>query len=284
MFTPGDHHGNGVVIPDFSLHWMRGVANFYSAAGDTELVEKLFPAVEKVLQWFARQTGDNGLLTDIPYWHFIEWAHVDRSGESAPINALYVAALAAASRLADAIQYTPAAARYRHKSVQVADALNIRHWSAHRGAYVDSVDADTGVPGKRVSQHTNALMIAFDLAPKSRWAENAATISDDTALKFTAAPPIAVTAPKFGDLSLAQGAYPTPLGTVNTQWREVGSIISMRIDAPDTVGIEVTPPQAYSVSQQTDTRKENCRIIEVEFSTLSGPATNGSSQPPPESY
>jgi hypothetical protein len=34
-------------------------------------------------------------------WHFIEWANLDRRGESAAINALYAGVLEAAGRLAE---------------------------------------------------------------------------------------------------------------------------------------------------------------------------------------
>jgi len=206
MFSPGDHRGDGVIIPDYSLHWVRGVVNYWVASGDDDLVSQLFPAVEKVLQWFARHEDENSLLSDIPFWHFIEWAHIDRSGEAAAINALYVAALQAASQLATVIDYPRAAQRYKEMSLRVANALNLRHWNPQRGAYVDSVNPQTGTQGERISQQTNALMIAFDIAPKERWQTIVATISDAQALKFTAAPPIFTSAPPFNEATDIVGA------------------------------------------------------------------------------
>lgn len=197
MFAPGDHRENGVIIPDFTLHWVRGVARFWRSTGDIGLVEDLFPAVEKALQWFRRLENENGLLADLPYWHFIEWAHVGRSGESAPANALYAAALYAASNLAEAIESKRAARRFRERADAVRDALNRRHWSVARKAYVDEVEPKTGAQGERISQQSNALMVAFDLAPPERRNALIATISDESVLKFTAAPPIFVDAPKF---------------------------------------------------------------------------------------
>ncbi len=199
MFSPGDHRGDGVIIPDFSLHWIRGVANYWIASGDDDLVSQLFPAVEKALQWFARHVDENCLLADIPFWHFIEWAHIDRRGEAAAINALYAAALQAASQLATVIDYPRAAQRYNEMSLRVANALNQRHWNRQRGAYVDSVNPQTDAQGERISQQTNALMIAFDIAPKNRWQTIVATISDASALKFTAAPPIFTNAASFNE-------------------------------------------------------------------------------------
>lgn len=360
MFAPGDHRGDGVIIPDFSLHWVRGVANYWLASGDTDLAEQLFPTIEKVLQWFGQRVGDSNLLTDIPYWHFIEWAHVDRSGASAPINALYAAALQSASRLAEAINYPGAAKRYQEMSVRIADALNARHWNERRRAYVDSVDPQSGAQGERISQQSNALMIAFDIAPKVRWAEIIKTISNDETLKFTAAPPIFVDAPpyneatdivrantffchflyeafakanrvdlalahmhdyyqpmleagattlwesfepsaslchvfsatpvyqlsrhvlgispiepgfkkvrvtpQFGDLDWAAGAYPTPLGAVNVKWRRDRDKVDMRLDAPASMEIEVTPPSGVWILRQNESQNGDRRMIEIEFS------------------
>jgi len=199
MFAPGDHRENGVIIPDFTLHWIRGVSNFCALTSDIDLATQLFPSVEKALHWFARQEDEHGLIANAPFWHFIEWAHVGRAGESAPINALYSVALGAAARLADLVGYGPAAERYAARRDKVSEALNSRFWDATRRAYVDQVDPVTGEQGKRVSQQTNALMVAFSIAPKKRWREIIETITNEDDLRFTAAPPIFIQAPLFDE-------------------------------------------------------------------------------------
>ncbi len=88
MFTPGDNRGDGVLLPDFTLHWINGVYNYWLTTGDEQLVEQVFPVIEKALGWFARHVNEHGLLANIPFWHFIEWAHIGRDGEAATINAL----------------------------------------------------------------------------------------------------------------------------------------------------------------------------------------------------
>ncbi len=197
MFAPGDHRGDGVVIPDFSLHWVRGLANYWLTTGDDELAVELFPTAEKVLQWFSRHQDEHSLLTNIPFWHFIEWAHIDRGGESLPINALFASALRSAAQLATAIGYCGGQKRYLNMYEKVAAALNERHWNERRGAYVDSVDPQSARQGVRISQQANALIIAFDIAPRDRWTRIVDTITDENSLKFTAAPPIVVNAPVF---------------------------------------------------------------------------------------
>jgi hypothetical protein len=197
MFTPGDNRGDGVIIPDFTLHWIRGVFKYWLTTGDEELVEQVYSAIEKALAWFARHRDEHGLLANIPFWHFIEWADIGRSGEAGAINALYGGALQAAAKLGDIIESSRAARRYGAMATTLIQSLNARHWNETRGAYVDEVDPETGAQGKRISQQTNALMIAFNLAPQEKWNTILKTITNKGTLKFTAAPPIFVNAPPF---------------------------------------------------------------------------------------
>lgn len=199
MFAPGDHRTDGVVIPDFTLHWIMGLRRYWLYSGDLDTVEALFPAVEKALQWFERQVDDNGLIANVPFWHFIEWAHVGRNGESCAINAMLAGALDAAEALASALSYNRAAARLGKWRARAATALNERHWNDARGLYVDEVDPATGAQGMRISQQANALMIAFDIAPQERWPGMIERLSGDDALRFTAAPPIFIDAPPFDE-------------------------------------------------------------------------------------
>ncbi|HYE48719.1 MAG TPA: alpha-L-rhamnosidase C-terminal domain-containing protein [Azospirillaceae bacterium] len=190
MFTPGDHHGEGLIIPDYTLHWILGIGRYLQASGDEELAEALFPAVQRALDWFARHAGPDGRLVDVPFWHFIEWAHLERTGAATAVNALHAGALAAAATLARRIGYARAADRYAAAADHARAALNAEHWDEARGVYADAVDPRTGRRGERVSQQANALMILLDLAPRERWERMAAAMTEDAHLKVTAAPPI----------------------------------------------------------------------------------------------
>lgn len=190
MFSPGDHHDYGIIIPDFSLHWVCAAGHYLRYTGDEETVFTIFPAIQKALAWFDLHIGRNGLLVDLPYWHFIEWAAVGRSGEAAIVNGLLVGALKAAAAIADVLGYGRAAGVYRRRARAIAAALNARHWNARRGLYVDCVDPETGAQGPAVSQHANAAMILWDIAPRQRWSEMVERMADRRALRLTAVPPI----------------------------------------------------------------------------------------------
>jgi hypothetical protein len=193
MFFPGDHHDHSLVIPDFNLHWICTVQHYLLHTGNTEVVASVYPAIEQVLDWFALQTGPNGLLVDLPHWHFIEWANVRRDGEAAVVNAMYVGALQAAAEVAAHLGYAAARARHLARLEGISSALNARHWNSRRGLYVDTVDPESGEQCAQVSQHANACMILWDIAPRDRWPEIVAQIGDPELLRLTAVPPIVAT-------------------------------------------------------------------------------------------
>lgn len=199
MFTPGDNHRHGIIIPDFCLHWICAVYHYYMHTGDLDTVAQVFPAIQKVLDWFERQLGPNKLVDNLPYWHFIEWAHIDRRGESAAINAMLAGAISAAAELADALGYARAENAYRKRAADIADALNTRHWNEERGVYVDSVDPESGKQSLRVGQQANAAMIYWDIAPAERWERMIGQITCTNRLKLTAVPPMVVDAEDFDE-------------------------------------------------------------------------------------
>jgi len=199
MFAPGDNHRNGIVIPDFCLHWICAAHHYFMHTGDLDTIAELFPAIQKVLAWFEHQLGPNQLINNLPYWHFIEWAHVDRNGESAIINAMLSGATGAAASLAAALGYERAENIYSKQAADIADAINQRHWDDQRGVYVDSVDPDTGIQGRRVSQQANAVMIYWDIAPQNRWQRMIDYFTSSDRLKLTAVPPMVIEAEDFDE-------------------------------------------------------------------------------------
>jgi len=193
MYAPGDHRTNAILIPDWTLQWILNAEQHWLYSGDLETIAEIFPALERALAWFERQRGPNELLADLPYWNFIDWAAVGRRGEAATTNALLVGALRAAARLARALEAARAARRYEARAEAMAAALNARHWDPRRGVYVDEVDPRTGAQDPRVSQHANAALVLFGVAPRERWASMLDYSMDPLRGVFTAAPPIVPT-------------------------------------------------------------------------------------------
>jgi len=72
----------------------------------------------------------------------------------------------------------------------MATALNLRHWDPRRGVYVDEVNPATGARDPRVSQHANAALVLFGVAPPERWASMLDYAMDPRRAVSTAAPPV----------------------------------------------------------------------------------------------
>lgn len=191
MFAPGDHNTNGLLIPDWTLQWILTASDYLLWTGDEATIEAIFPAIERAVQWFELQRGQSGLVTDMPYWHFMDWAGVGRHGEACALNAQYAGALDAAAGMAEILENPRAARRLRGAAGEIRGALNARHWDEERGIYVDVVDPATGLQELRTSQHANAGMILWGDVPPDRWQRIVERITDPARLTFTAGPPVA---------------------------------------------------------------------------------------------
>jgi hypothetical protein len=190
MFAPGDHRRDGLLIPDWTLQWILNAEHHLLYSGDLATIEEIFPAIQRALAWFERQLGPNGLVARCPYWHFMDWAGLGRDGEAAALNAQTIGALRAAARLARALEWERAARRHEELAGSMAAVLAERHWDRRRGVYVDVVDPATGAQDPRVSQHANAGLILWDVAPRERWPGMIGWITDAKRLRFTKAPGI----------------------------------------------------------------------------------------------
>jgi hypothetical protein len=197
MFAPGDHAHDGLLIPDWTLQWVLNAGDHYRLTADLDTIETIFPAIQKALAWFERLIGPSGLLADLPYWHFMDWAGLGRHGEAATLNAQLAGAFGVAAELAQALGSVRISDRYLARAQSIGAALNARHWDERRGAYVDSVDPVTSEQAPRTSQHGNAAMALWGAAPDDRAARALSRISDSARLTFTAAPPIVPKGPRL---------------------------------------------------------------------------------------
>src|SRR5580658_1581696 len=193
MFAPGDHRTDGLLIPDWTLQWILAAGDHWRYAGDRETVAAIFPSIIKALAWFERLLSPAGLVADMPYWHFMDWAGLGRYGEAAALNAQLAGAFAVGAELATALGWPSEAERLAARGRSIAAALQTRHWDERRGVYVDVVDPANGERELRVSQHANAAIALWTDAPADRIGSALNRISDSNRLTFTPAPPIAPT-------------------------------------------------------------------------------------------
>jgi len=191
MYAPGDYRAVGTTIPDFTLRWLIAVDEFHRWSGDGSFVAEFYPVVLRSIRAFDALVDETGLVANVPYWHFIDWAAVGRDGAAGPINGLYVVALEAASRLAAVTGDTREATRLRRSASRARSAMRARHRSG-RGLFRDT-------PKGPFSQHTNALAILSGAASPRSVPRIAAAIGDRSRLRVTATGRIVPTEDAAGD-------------------------------------------------------------------------------------
>lgn len=179
MVAAADLTDTWLTIPDYSLHWIRTLTRTYEYTGDTGLVEQLIPVAGRVMEWFERHRGADGLLNEVQNWVFIDWAQTERLAHIAALDALYVLALDDLAMLAGAVDDAGTARRARARADQTREAFE-HYWDPVRGVYVDSA--------KRVSQQTNALAILSGCAPADRWPSILDYTLDESRLVLTKGP------------------------------------------------------------------------------------------------
>lgn len=179
MYAPGDYRAVGTTIPDFTLRWVLALEEYVRWSGDTSFAAEVYPVLLRSMHAFDPFVDQAGMVADLPYWHFIDWADVGRAGPSGPMNGLYALALDAASRLAIIVGDARQAARLRRSGARARSAMRAR-LQIHDGLFRDTPDGP-------VSQHTNALAILASVASPTAIGRIAAALGDRARLRVTAA-------------------------------------------------------------------------------------------------
>jgi alpha-L-rhamnosidase len=100
MCYPADHI-SGNFIPNWALWFVLQVNDYALRGGDPELVARLRPKVEGILNYFSKFENESGLLEKLDKWIFIEWSEANNFVQDVnyPTNMLYRAALLTAADL-----------------------------------------------------------------------------------------------------------------------------------------------------------------------------------------
>jgi len=207
-----------MMVPDWSLHWVRSVWNLYRYTGDRQLVADLLPAAEGTLRWFEAYLGADGLLHDVTGWVLLDWASVYSDGCSSVLNALWARALGDLADMADWLGNAGTASWARHRLEGVRRGFEV-FWDEGRGVVVDHVV--DGAPRRVASQHAGAAALAADLLPPARAARVVASITDrERLLRHSwVMDSVTPTGGSVGFIHLTTG-YPPPTWDVETQMVE----------------------------------------------------------------
>lgn len=147
---------------DFALWWLMAVRDYYRYTGEEQIVHELYPVAVRLVEAVLAYRNPDGLVEDMPYVVFIDWAAVDTTGASAAFNAILAGALEAMGELARVRGDGWMAARSGSAREAISARFAAAFWDGDEGLFCDA--ADGRVQTGRFSEQTNAAAIEFGLA------------------------------------------------------------------------------------------------------------------------
>ncbi len=154
---------------DYSLWWADALWNHYEYTGDMAWIHRYWPHVCKLAYALADQLDEHGLLGNLPYKAFIDWALIDGvdwmksyvAGENAFLNAQFYGVADKMIRMAELMNDTHMSGVLKDIRAGIKAAFNSRFFDNEKGCYVDA--NFNGRLSRRVSEHSNMAAILWGL-------------------------------------------------------------------------------------------------------------------------
>jgi len=116
--APGEVHAYTVV--DYNFTWVELLELYWRLTGDRAFVDELWPVLVKLLDRFAEDVAEDGLIRSQPGRRlFLDWAPVSRQEPNAIYNLHYLLALQTAARLASELGADNDAYRWQERAERV---------------------------------------------------------------------------------------------------------------------------------------------------------------------
>jgi hypothetical protein len=156
-------------IPSFSLMYFVQMWEYIEYSGDTSLAVELYDMLTDLINVFVRRIDDSGLILTFPdHWNFYEWSET-MSGSlgkrselryEAPLNAFFVLALRAFSKISNVIGQEQIALKYSSIADAVAASITKNFWNECAGLFMTCKTCD------KYSVLTNSLCLLCGAAKK----------------------------------------------------------------------------------------------------------------------
>ncbi|MHA1681960.1 MAG: alpha-L-rhamnosidase-related protein [Promethearchaeota archaeon] len=161
-FHPGDAVPQTHIIPDYCLYWMQITRDYYMFYGDEQVLVDMYPHFLLAIQWFWKYLDeDTGLLSDLPYWTFIDWSFSrEKPGKWAILNAQFMDVLLFISEMAARFGDAQNEKKFKDKADQLRVKIDEVFWDEGEGCYRDFFH-----DGKlhQKSYMTNAYLVLNDI-------------------------------------------------------------------------------------------------------------------------
>lgn len=179
------------VIPDYSLWWVIALWDYYRYTGDADMVHECYPHAIRILQAHEKYINTHGLIEDMPYWVFIDWADVDKRGECAAYNALFYGTLEAISAMAVFKGDEHSRDRVRDIRSAILKNFETHFYDGSIGVLRDARIGD--MLSKKISEHANLAAIRWGLITDESAASIVRHFYEAKDVKYTEAQPFFTT-------------------------------------------------------------------------------------------
>ncbi len=150
-------------IMDYTFYWFISIMNHYYFTGDKQFLENIYPTMVMYMDFCLGRMNDEHLMGPMPGdWIFVDWAEIDKEGETCAEQILFVKALEAMNVCCDVLGKDGSA--YRKLEEEVREKIEKYYWDEEKGAYINSFRS-----GRRdVTKHPNIFALLFGLADSAR--------------------------------------------------------------------------------------------------------------------
>lgn len=155
---------DGESLYDHNLIYLIRLYDHIMRFNDLDLLKKVMPGVYRAMELTESFINENGVVGDVPYGIWFDWADVGRNTENFLINAMAMKSFEAVSELEKLLNgETPAAKQWKKTAEHIRKYLHDNFFDAKRRAFTDYVD-EKGIEKAPVSEHANSLALLWDIA------------------------------------------------------------------------------------------------------------------------
>ena len=161
------------IIPPYSLLWIGMIHDYYMYRDDPEFLKQFLPGMKSVLEWFELRIDDTGMLGELEWWNFTDWAKGFNNGippgadngNSANISLQLVKALQDASEIFEYFGEIYNAEKYSKLAESIRIEVKNRCYNKEKGLIAET-------PKQEIfSQHTNIFSILTNTTTPSEHAD-----------------------------------------------------------------------------------------------------------------
>ncbi len=146
-------------IPDYSLWWIYAIREHYQYSGEEGWYRMCYPEALRIMRWHLNYLDDEGFLTDISQWVFIDWADVTKLGSLSTYNAIFVMTCDVLAQMAEFNGDHKTRDEFVEFARNIRQKYSNRFWDAKRSLVVDAWD--DGKQSEKVSEHGNVAALLF---------------------------------------------------------------------------------------------------------------------------